>query len=73
MCQHPQVRMNGLMAELPTPHWGTIRVAGLPWAFSVTPGVLRAGPIPGCDTAAVLAEVCGEPVAGTERVLHLSS
>jgi crotonobetainyl-CoA:carnitine CoA-transferase CaiB-like acyl-CoA transferase len=60
MCQHPQVRLNGLMAELPTPHWGTIRVAGLPWSFSLTPGVLRPGPIPGEDTAQVLAEVLGE-------------
>jgi crotonobetainyl-CoA:carnitine CoA-transferase CaiB-like acyl-CoA transferase len=60
MCQHAQVRMNGLMVELPTPHWGMIRVAGLPWAFSLTPGVLRCGPLPGSDTATVLAEVLGE-------------
>ena len=57
MCQHPQVRINGLMAELPTSHWGTIRVAGLPWSFSLTPGVLRAGPLPGSDTTAVLANI----------------
>ena len=57
MCQHPQVRINGLMAELPTAHWGTIRVAGLPWSFSLTPGVLRAGPLPGSDTTAVLANI----------------
>jgi crotonobetainyl-CoA:carnitine CoA-transferase CaiB-like acyl-CoA transferase len=60
MCLHPQVRINRLMAELPTPHWGMVRVAGLPWSFSLTPGVLRAGPLPGSDTAAVLAEVLGE-------------
>jgi crotonobetainyl-CoA:carnitine CoA-transferase CaiB-like acyl-CoA transferase len=60
MCHHPQVRLNGLMAELPTPHWGTVRVAGLPWTFSLTPGVLRPGPLRGSDTAAVLAEVLGE-------------
>jgi crotonobetainyl-CoA:carnitine CoA-transferase CaiB-like acyl-CoA transferase len=57
MCQHPQVRINGLMAELPTPHWGMIRVAGLPWSFSLTPGVLHAGPLPGSDTTAVLANI----------------
>jgi len=63
MCLHPQVRMNSLMAELPTPHWGTVRVAGLPWSFSLTPGVLRSGPLPGSDTAEVLAEVLGETTA----------
>ena len=63
MCLHPQVRLNSLMAELPTPHWGTVRVAGLPWSFSLTPGVLRCGPLPGSDTAEVLAEVLGETVA----------
>jgi crotonobetainyl-CoA:carnitine CoA-transferase CaiB-like acyl-CoA transferase len=57
MCQHAQVRINGLLADLPTPHWGTIRVAGLPWCFSLTPGVLRSGPLPGSDTATVLAEI----------------
>jgi crotonobetainyl-CoA:carnitine CoA-transferase CaiB-like acyl-CoA transferase len=60
MSLHPQVRINSLMAELPTPHWRTIRVAGLPWNFSLTPGVLRPGPLRGSDTAAVLAEVLGE-------------
>jgi crotonobetainyl-CoA:carnitine CoA-transferase CaiB-like acyl-CoA transferase len=60
MCQHPQVRLNGLMTELPTSHWGTIRVAGLPWSFSLTPGVQYAGPMPGSDTAAVLSELLGE-------------
>lgn len=57
MCLHPQVRINGLMAELPTPDWGTVRVAGLPWSFSLTPGVLRSGPLHGSDTAAVLADI----------------
>jgi crotonobetainyl-CoA:carnitine CoA-transferase CaiB-like acyl-CoA transferase len=56
MCLHPQVRINGLMAEVPTPHWGTVRVAGLPWSFSLTPGVLRSGPLRGSDTAEVLAD-----------------
>ena len=54
MCLHPQVRINSLMAEVPTPHWGTVRVAGLPWSFSLTPGVLRSGPLWGSDTADVL-------------------
>ncbi len=56
MCLHPQVRINQLMAEVPTPHWGTVRVAGLPWSFSLTPGVLRSGPLWGSDTAEVLAD-----------------
>lgn len=60
MCVHPHVRVNSLMTELPTPHWGTVRVAGLPWTFSVTPGVLRAGPLTGSDTAAVCATLLGE-------------
>lgn len=59
MCLHPQVRINGLMAEIPTPHWGTVRVAGLPWSFSRTPGVLRSGPLRGSDTAEVLADITG--------------
>ena len=57
MSVHPQVRINQLMAEIPTPHWGTVRVAGLPWSFSLTPGVLRSGPLWGSDTAAVLADI----------------
>lgn len=60
MCQHPQIRLNGLMADLPTPHWSTIRVAGLPWSFSLTPGVLRSGPMPGSDTAGVLSELAND-------------
>ncbi len=67
MCQHPQVHLNGLMAELPTLPWGTIRVAGLPWSFSLTPGVLRPGPMPGSDTASVLAELLRETSADTAR------
>ena len=66
MCVHPQVRSNSLMVELPTPHWGTIRVAGLPWTFGLTPGVLRHGPLPGNATPAVLEEILGETAAATE-------
>jgi len=62
MSLHPQVRINSLMAEIPTPHWGTVRVAGLPWSFNLTPGVLRSGPLPGSNTAEVLAEVLGETI-----------
>jgi crotonobetainyl-CoA:carnitine CoA-transferase CaiB-like acyl-CoA transferase len=65
MCQHPQVRQNSLMVELPTPHWGTVRVAGLPWSFSITPGLLRAGPLPGSDPAAVLAQFEEDTAATT--------
>lgn len=54
---HPQVRVNGLMAELPTPHWGQVRVGGLPWHFSRTPAVLRHGPLPGSDTETILQDL----------------
>ena len=57
LCQHVQVLENRLMVELDTPHWGRIRVGGLPWSFSRTPGILRPGPIPGGDTEAVLADL----------------
>ncbi len=60
MSLHPQVRLNGLMTELPTSQWGNLRVAGLPWSFGLTPGVQRPGPLPGSDTAAVLTELLGE-------------
>jgi len=60
MSQHAQVQSNGLMTELPTSHWGTLRVAGLPWMFSLTPGVQHPGPLPGGDTVEVLAELLGE-------------
>jgi len=57
MCEHPQVRSNRLMTDLETDTWGTIRVAGLPWTFSRTPGTQRPGPVPGRDTEEVLAEI----------------
>jgi crotonobetainyl-CoA:carnitine CoA-transferase CaiB-like acyl-CoA transferase len=61
MCEHPQVRSNGLMTDLETDTWGTIRVAGLPWTFSRTPGIQRPGPMPGRDTDEVLAEIGRKP------------
>ena len=60
MSQHAQVRLNGLMTDLQTAHWGAVRVSGLPWRFSQTPGVQRPGPMPGGDTAEVLTELLGE-------------
>jgi crotonobetainyl-CoA:carnitine CoA-transferase CaiB-like acyl-CoA transferase len=57
LCQHVQVLENQLMVELDTPRWGRIRVGGLPWSFSRTPGILRPEPIPGGDTEAVLADL----------------
>lgn len=47
MCLRPQVRISSLMAEVPTPHWGTGHAAGLPWSYSLTPGVLRSSPLLG--------------------------
>ena len=63
MCDHPQVRSNRLMANLEPDSWGTIRVAGLPWTFSSTPGIQRPGPVPGRDTDEVLADLIGKPAA----------
>lgn len=55
---HPQVTANAHIAELDTPHWGTLSTEGLPWRFGRTPaGPLRAGGMPGEHTAEVLAEL----------------
>jgi CoA:oxalate CoA-transferase len=55
---HPQVRENGHIVEIDTPHWGRLCVDGLPWNFSRTPaGPVRAGGKPGEHTAEVLAEL----------------
>jgi crotonobetainyl-CoA:carnitine CoA-transferase CaiB-like acyl-CoA transferase len=57
LCQHMHMLENQLMVELDTSNWGRVRVAGLPWSFSYTPGVLGPGPTPGGDTEAVFAEL----------------
>jgi len=55
---HPQVTANAHIADLDTPHWGTLSTEGLPWRFGRTPaGPLRAGGMPGEHTAEVLAEL----------------
>jgi crotonobetainyl-CoA:carnitine CoA-transferase CaiB-like acyl-CoA transferase len=55
---HPQVRENGHIVEIDTPHWGRLCVDGLPWNFSLTPaGPVRAGGKPGEHTAEVLTEL----------------
>jgi crotonobetainyl-CoA:carnitine CoA-transferase CaiB-like acyl-CoA transferase len=55
---HPQVRDNGHIVEIDTPHWGRLDVDGLPWKFGRTPaGPIRAGGKPGEHTAEVLAEL----------------
>jgi crotonobetainyl-CoA:carnitine CoA-transferase CaiB-like acyl-CoA transferase len=55
---HPQVRENGHIVEIDTPHWGRLWVDGLPWKFSATPAEsIRAGGKPGEHTADVLAEL----------------
>ncbi len=46
-----------MVVELPTQEWGTVVVGGLPWHFSATPGEVRRPPVPGADTARVLAEL----------------
>jgi crotonobetainyl-CoA:carnitine CoA-transferase CaiB-like acyl-CoA transferase len=55
---HPQVRLNGFMVELDTPHWGRLWAEGLPWKFSATPaGPIRPGAMHGDHTAEVFAEL----------------
>ncbi len=55
---HPQVLQNEQIVELPTPHWGTLQVDGLPWTFSQTPaGPIRPGGLKGEHTEEVLREL----------------
>ncbi len=55
---HPQVLANGHIVEIDTPHWGKLKVDGLPWKFDGTgAGPIRAGGLPGEHTAEVLAEL----------------
>jgi crotonobetainyl-CoA:carnitine CoA-transferase CaiB-like acyl-CoA transferase len=55
---HPQVVANGYIVEIDTPHWGRMRVDGLPWKFERTPaGPIRAGGKPGEHTNELLAEL----------------
>ena len=72
---HAQVRDNGMAVELETPGWGKVVVGGLPWHFSLTPGKVLPPPIPGADTAAVLAEQRpfdrrDEKPASSKPILH---
>lgn len=50
---HAQVVENGLVAELDTPDWGRVAVAGLPWRFARTPGAVRPPSAPGADNEGV--------------------
>jgi crotonobetainyl-CoA:carnitine CoA-transferase CaiB-like acyl-CoA transferase len=55
---HPQVIENGHIVEIDTPHWGRMRVDGVPWKFEKTPaGPVRAGGRPGEHTAEVLRQL----------------
>jgi len=55
---HPQVRTNGFMVELETPHWGRLWSDGLPWKFDSTPaGPIRPGSMHGEHTAKIFAEL----------------
>jgi len=61
---HAQVRDNGMAPVVHTHDWGDVVVGGLPWHFSLTPGEVLPPPVPGADTAAVLAELA-ERIAAT--------
>jgi crotonobetainyl-CoA:carnitine CoA-transferase CaiB-like acyl-CoA transferase len=50
---HAQVTANGMIAELHTPDWGQVAVAGLPWRFGRTPGAVVPPARPGEDTEAI--------------------
>jgi crotonobetainyl-CoA:carnitine CoA-transferase CaiB-like acyl-CoA transferase len=54
---HEQFVAQGLLAELDTETWGSVLLPGLPWVFERTPCELSAPPVPGADTAQVLAEL----------------
>jgi crotonobetainyl-CoA:carnitine CoA-transferase CaiB-like acyl-CoA transferase len=56
----PQVRARGMIAEVPHPHGGTIRMVGTPLKLSRTPARVEAGPpTVGQHTDAILAELLG--------------
>jgi len=61
---HPQVRANGYLVEMDTPHWGRICADGLPWKFDATPaGPIRPSATHGEHTAEVFAELGIDPRA----------
>jgi crotonobetainyl-CoA:carnitine CoA-transferase CaiB-like acyl-CoA transferase len=62
---HAQVRDNGMIADVRTSDWGTVVVGGLPWHFAQTPGAVLPPPVPGADTARVLASLGRVPGVGT--------
>ncbi len=56
----PQVKHRGMIAEVPHPTIGTLRLAGIPIKYSETPGAIRRHPpLLGEHTNAVLAEALG--------------
>ena len=56
----PQVRHRGMIAEVPHPTIGTLRLAGMPIKYSETPGAIRLPPpLLGEHTDSVLADVLG--------------
>jgi len=50
----PQVKLLRMFEWNDTP-WGEVRVGGLPWRFSKTPGEIRATRKPGQDTQEIMA------------------
>ena len=57
-----QVWANGYLTEIPDPRYGTRRVTGLPWRFSLTPGAVQGrAPELNADADSILAE-CGYSV-----------
>ena len=56
----PQVRHRDMIAEVPHPTIGTLRLTGIPIKYSETPGVIRRHPpLLGEHTGEVLAEALG--------------
>lgn len=51
---HPQVKALEMLKQIDTP-WGSVRVGGLPWRFSRTPGSITRTRRPGEDTDEILA------------------
>jgi crotonobetainyl-CoA:carnitine CoA-transferase CaiB-like acyl-CoA transferase len=67
----PQVQHRGMVAEVPHPTIGTLRLAGIPIKYSETPGVIRRHPpLLGEHSDEVLTGVLGYSV---DRIRNLKA
>jgi formyl-CoA transferase len=67
----PQVLHRGMVAEVPHPTIGTLRLAGIPLKYSETPGAIRLPPpLLGEHTDEILTEVLGYSPGMVEELKH---